>query len=503
MNKLYYGDCLDIMQEMKSESVDLIYLDPPFNSNRAYHNIYKDETGRPLPDQVEAFWDMWTLDEAREEAIKVLPLKMRNAGIDDKTAEFWRIWMDALREHQPSLLAYLSYMIERLIPMKRLLKSTGSIYLHCDPTASHYIKIMMDTIFGHENFRNEIVWHYTNRLMQARNRFAKMHDYLLLYSKSSSFTYNPQYDKNWQPSNTQKRRLSAGWEIRKGVLIVYDDEKFQKVDTEKLQYDSIQYSSASQPPVGSVWNLPILNPMAKERRDVGYATQKPLALLDRIIKASSNPKELVFDPFCGCATTLEAAHKLNRHWIGIDIAIHAVKRVARIRLQKRLKLKDGQHFVIDGIPRDKEGARDLWKRNPYQFQKWAVEEVEGFVTNKQSADGGIDGRLYFALPNVKSLQSMVIEVKGGQNVKVNDLRALKGVLNRDPAELAGLIIMDPLGEIKERNFRTEMASAGFLEVGGKNYPRVQMLTVDDILAGTRFQTPTVFGRGLDQQPTLD
>jgi len=355
MNKLYYGDCLDIMQEMKSESVDLIYLDPPFNSNRAYHNIYKDETGRPLPDQVEAFWDMWTLDEAREEAIKVLPLKMRNAGIDDKTAEFWRIWMDALREHQPSLLAYLSYMIERLIPMKRLLKSTGSIYLHCDPTASHYIKIMMDTIFGHENFRNEIVWHYTNRLMQARNRFAKMHDYLLLYSKSSSFTYNPQYDKNWQPSNTQKRRLSAGWEIRKGVLIVYDDEKFQKVDTEKLQYDSIQYSSASQPPVGSVWNLPILNPMAKERRDVGYATQKPLALMDRIIKASSNPKELVFDPFCGCATTLEAAHKLNRHWIGIDIAIHAVKRVARIRLQKRLKLKDGQHFVIDGIPRDKEG----------------------------------------------------------------------------------------------------------------------------------------------------
>ena len=142
-------------------SVDLIYLDPPFNSNREYNAIYKDETGRPLPDQVEAFCDLWTLDEERERAIRNMPLLMRGAGIDDEVVEFWRLWMNALRNTQPRLLAYLSYMVERLVYMRPILKPAGSIYLHCDPTASHYIKVMMDGIFGPQNFRNEITWQRT------------------------------------------------------------------------------------------------------------------------------------------------------------------------------------------------------------------------------------------------------------------------------------------------------------------------------------------------------
>ena len=169
MNRLYYGDCLTIMRDhMKSASVDLIYLDPPFNSNREYNAIYQDETGRPLPDQVEAFCDTWVLTEEHERAIRTMPVLMREAGIEDSVVEFWRLWMNALRKTQPRLLAYLSYMVERLLQMKVILKPTGSIYLHCDPTAGHYIKVMMDAIFGHDNFRSEIVWKRTSAHSDAK-----------------------------------------------------------------------------------------------------------------------------------------------------------------------------------------------------------------------------------------------------------------------------------------------------------------------------------------------
>ena len=227
---------------------------------------------------------------------------------------------------------------------------------------------------------------------------------------------------------------------------------------------------------------------------MGYATQKPLALMERIISASSNPGDVVLDPFAGCATTLEAAHKLGRQWIGIDIAIHAVKRVARVRLTERLGLVEGQDFTVEGVPRTVEGAQDLWERDKYHFQKWAVEQVEGFVTTKRSADGGIDGRVYFAVPHAQDLQSMVVEVKGGANVSIRDLRALKGVLDYDTALMAGLITMQPLGATKARNFNRFMVDAGSHEILGIEYPKMQMLSVGEILDGKRFKTPTVQGR---------
>jgi len=472
MNKLYYGDCLTVMQEYNLGSVDLIYLDPPFNSNRNYHSIYKDETGRPLPDQIEAFCDMWVLDERREEVIRRMPVLMRESGIDDTVAQFWRLWMNALRNTQPRLLAYLSYMVERLLQMKPLLKPTGSIYLHCDPTASHYIKVMMDAIFGHENFGNEIIWHY-KRWPAGHKHFQRMHDVVLRYTSSKASLFNVQF----QPYSNKTIHRQISVDGVTDLSAMRDEEKGTKMD--------------------DVWDLPYLHSQAHER--LGYATQKPLALLERIIKASSNEGETVLDPFCGCATTLEAAHRLGRKWIGIDIAIHAVKRVAAIRLRDRLHLVEGKDFQIKGIPITLEGAHDLWERDKYHFQAWAMEQVGGFPTNKRTGDGGIDGRLYFPKPgNDRDLLSMAIEVKGGQNVGIQMVRALRGVLEREQAPMVGLILLNPLGQIQERNFRREMSTAGSFDAYGMAYPRMQMLTVAEILDGKQFHTPGMVGRGSQQ-----
>ena len=232
---------------------------------------------------------------------------------------------------------------------------------------------------------------------------------------------------------------------------------------------------------------------------MGYATQKPVELLERIIRMTTRKGDVVFDPFCGCATTLEAAHRLGRKWIGIDIAIHAIKRVAKVRLEDRLRLAEGTDFTIEGVPRNLEGAQDLWRRDKYHFQKWAVEQVDGFVTTKRTADGGIDGRIYFAVPGEPDLQSMVLEVKGGANVTIADLRALHSVLEREEASIADLVIMQPLGDRKLANFQRLTNEAGDLEILGKAYPSMQILSLLEILEGKRFDTPGAVGRGDPQQ----
>lgn len=479
MNRLYYGDCLTIMQKMPSDSIDLIYLDPPFNSARDYNAIYKDETGRPLPDQIEAFSDTWQLDKERERAIRQMPLLMREAGLGDEVAAFWRHWINALRNTQPDLVAYLSYMSERLLPMRRLLKPAGTIYLHCDPTASHYIKAMMDAIFGHKNFRNEIIWCYTGPGSPGMKQFMRKHDTIFWYSRGKVWTFNADAVRAAHSDKT-KANYKKGLE---GSGFVGADHVIHKKG--KVPEDW--------------WQIAIA---ARGKEYMGYPTQKPVALLERIIKASSNEGDVVFDPFCGCATTIEAAHHLERKWIGIDIAIHAVKRVAKVRLEDRLGLIEGKDFEITGIPHSREGAQDLWQRDKYHFQKWAVEQVDGFVTSRKTGDGGIDGRLYFSLPDERDLQSMVLEVKGGKNVNVNVLRELRGVLDRDDALMAGLIVMDGLGTRRTANFNREMAAAGDLEVGGVLYPKMQMLTVSQILEGKRFETPSVARGKVQEEPLL-
>ena len=558
MNRLYYGDCMTVMQSWPLNYVDLIYLDPPFNSQRQYNSIYKDETGRPLPDQVEAFCDMWELDAERERAIRMMPVLMRDSGIEDTVAEFWRLWMRALRDTQPRLLAYLSYLAERLLIMHRILKPTGSLYLHCDPTASHYIKALLDAIFGHSQFRSEIVWKRSGGKSDA-NRWGITTDRILFYTKSNHYLWNRQYQSHDPQYVARAYRYDDGdgrgsyrrlplhasgirsgesgeswrgydptlrnrhWAMPTRVImhqyIVEQDliqgwpDQFSTVQ-DKLdaldQHGLIVHSETYLPEIKTyltatkgiaATDLITDVPMASGRERMGYATQKPLALLERIIAASSNPGDLVLDPFCGCASTLEAAHKQGRRWIGIDIAIHAIKRVASVRLTERCGMVEGRDYTIEGVPRNVEGAQDLWRRDKYHFQKWAVEQVDGFVTTRRTADGGIDGRLYFAVPDERDLQSMVLEVKGGANVTIVDLRALKGVLDADDALMAGLIIMAPRGDVQTRNFEQFAASAGTLDVLGVSYPRLQILAVPEIIDGKRFHTPTVAGRHV-AQPVL-
>ena len=475
MNELHYGDCLTVMQELPERSIDLVYLDPPFNSNRSYNAIYKDETGRPLPVQIEAFCDTWELTEERERAIRTMPVLMRENGIDDATVEFWRLWMHALRKSQPRLLAYLTYMVERLLVMYRLMKPTASLYLHCDPTASHYIKTLLDAIFGHQCFQNEIIWHYRGGGV-SKKRWGRRHDVLLYYTRGKNWKFN--VDEVREPySEESLKRLKYKARSFRGDKV----------------YDTYEPNPLGKHP-DDVWRLQPIMPSSKER--LGYATQKPLTLMERIIKASSDPGDTILDPFCGCATTLEAAQRLGRRWIGIDIAVHAIKRVAQVRLMERCGLIEGEHFIVKGVPQTLEGAQHLWERDKYQFQKWAVEQVDGFCTTKRSADGGIDGRIYFEMSDERTLQSMVLEVKGGKHVTIQALRALRGVLDAGDAQMAGLIVMEPLGDRQRRNFEQFMAQAGDLEINGFLYPRMQMLSVKEILEGegNRFQLPNIAGR---------
>ena len=535
MNRLYYGDCLTVMQSFPLASVDLIYLDPPFSSNRDYNAIYTDETGRQLPDQIEAFCDTWTLDAERERAIKNMPVLMRESGIEDSVVEFWRIWMNALRNTQPRLLAYLSYMVERLLPMRAILKPTGSIYLHCDPTAGHYIKVMMDGIFGHDNFRNEITWQRTESHNTA-DRFGNVADTILYYAASSEATWNPQFqpyskaqldrhrhkDEDGRPyrlddltaprPNSDSGKFewrgtmpgkTRGWGYRLEQLEKWWAEgriKTKRDGTPRMD-GLVRYLDESPgAAVQNIWtDIPRIPNTSPER--MGYDTQKPVKLLRRIISASTNEGDVVMDPFCGCASTLEAAHSLDRRWIGIDIAIHAIKRVAKVRLQERLGLVEGEDFTVEGVPRNVEGAHDLWERDKYHFQKWAVEQVDGFVTTRRTSDGGVDGRLYFARYGRKELSSMALEVKGGKNVNISTIRELRGVLERDEAELAGLIVLHEITGRKLTNFKREMAQAGTLNEIGVEYPRLQILTVDQILDGEQFETPSPVGRG-ERQPAL-
>lgn len=531
---------------MGISGVDLIYLDPPFNSNQEYNAIYKDETGRPLPDQVEAFCDTWLLDDERERVIKTMPMLVREAGIDDSTANFWKLWMDALRHTNPGLLAYLTYMVERLLHMKSILKPTGSLYLHCDPTVSHYIKVLLDGIFGHENFRSEIIWKRTFSHGGAR-RYGPIHDVILFYTKSDIYTWNDVYqdhseyyiNKNFKHSDSrgvyrvvslsgpEQAQGSSGlpwrgvlppagrhWAVPSKILAkVIQNDTSEMTSQEKLDIlDDANYIYWPKKKNGApgyklyltdtqgVKAQDIITDIApvqgKERLD--YNTQKPVDLLRRIILASSNKGDLVLDPFCGCGTTMEAAQREGRRWMGIDIAIHAVKRVARVRLQEKLKLVENEDFVIEGVPFSKEGAEDLWEKDPYHFQKWAVEQVDGFVTANKTADGGIDGRLYFDVPDEKDFQSMFIEVKGGKNVGVSVLRQLRGILEDDLALMAGLIVMREPSSRSIANWSGIISSAGELEVHGKLYPKMQILTVQEIFEGKRFDTPSVVGRGSTQ-----
>ncbi len=529
-NVLYYGDNLNIMRDrMLSESVDLIYLDPPFKSDQNYNLVYKTMTGKPVPEQAQAFCDTWDMDAEKEQIARTMPVLMREKGVDEYYVEFWNLWMRALRYTQPHLLAYLIYMVQRLLYMKTVLKPHGSIYLHCDPTASHYIKVMMDGIFGHANFRNEIVWKRTSAHADTK-RWGSVHDTILFYSKSDKFTWNPVYlahDKSYvdkfyrfkddegiyrhheiirTASMGPRPNLSYeykgykpewGWRmVRPKVEALDKAGRIIWAKSGRPYLKRYLHEQEGTPITDVVVDIPPVGGISRDR--MGYPTQKPKTLLKRIIEASSNKGDVVFDPFCGCGTTIYAAQESGRKWVGCDIAILAIKLIRDHLTSDQYRLAEGHDFIVDGIPVGVEQAEVLFKKDPFQFQHWAVERVGGFPTSRKTGDSGIDGRLYFE--HGKELRSMVLSVKGG-TVRPTDIRDLRGVLDRErDVDLAGFIsLREPSKAMLE-----EAASAGVYEYQGHAYRRIQLLTVREILEGKRqFETPTKVGtRIASGQPAL-
>lgn len=540
MNKLWYGDNLTIMQAMGMHSVDLIYLDPPFKSDANYNLLYKTMTGKPVPEQVEAFCDTWEMDAQKEAIARSMPVLMREHGVDDYYVDFWRLWMQALRNTQPHLLAYLIFMVQRLLHMKSILRPTGSIYLHCDPAASHYIKVMMDGIFGHENFRNEIIWKRSSSHNRAK-RWGPVHDTLLFYTASNKYTWNrtlgaydeayikskyrheddkgriyrldnltgpgtrtgdsgqewrgvdpTTFGRHWEPPHD--RALPSWFEFPDGYsslsvrdrleyLLEKDLIRWPRKHGGRPEFKRYLETAAGQPIQDIITDIDPVNSMAKDR--LGYPTQKPVALLDRIIQASSNKGDVVFDPFAGCGTTIYSAVKNERKWIGCDIAILSIKLVREI-LSERYRLVEGQHFEVDGIPTSVDGAQELFKKDPSTFQNWFVERVGGFPMQRKSADRGIDGRIYFETQD--GLREMMIQVKGGKHVRPTDVRDLRGVLEREEtAEMAGFLSIAP----PTKAMLKEAAEAGTYDYAGVQYPRMQFLTTTDVLADKReFHMPT-------------
>jgi len=474
MNKLFYGDNLTIMKNMPSDSVDLIYLDPPFNSNRSYNLLYKNTTGLPIPEQIEAFCDTWELDFEKSEIAFEIPHIMQKYGINTDLVHFWHYMVEALKNTNTKLLAYLVYMTIRLLEMYRLLKTTGSIYLHCDPTASHYLKIILDGIFDEKNFKNEIVWSYSRWPAKAK-KFQRMHDIIFFYTKSDNYTFNQLYQ---EPTASSVKRWAG-----KQQKVTFD-ELGKRLPTIEEQNDSPGV------PMNDVWNIPIIAPSAKER--LGYPTQKPLALLERIIQASSSENDVVFDPFCGCGTTVEASIRNQRQWIGCDIAIHSVRLIQDTRV-KKYSLEENKDYVIEGIPQSLEQAQYLFEQDPFQFQHWVIEKTGGFCSNKKTGDMGIDGRIYFEVIEEKDgktsrkLCNMVLSVKGG-TLRPTDIRDLRGVLEREKeTKIAGFLsLREPTKAMLQ-----EADLAGYYEYHGIKYPRIQLLTVKDIFDGKKWYCPSV------------
>lgn len=519
-NTLYYGDNLSIMRKMPKESIDLIYLDPPFNSKRTYNILYTNMTGRPVPEQEEAFCDTWELDAEKERMAQEMPILMRQHGIDDYYVEFWRYWIQALRHTQPHLLAYLIYMVERLLYMKILLRPTGSIYLHCDQTASHYIKIMMDGIFGYNNFRNEIIWKRTTSHSDAK-RWSPIADIILYYSKTDKFIWNPQYvphdekyiANKYRYKETDGRRYRLdnmtspnprpnmmyewkgysfpvkGWRFSRETMMELDTNGRIWYPDSKAKRPQLKRYLDEMPGtvISNIWtDISPINSQAKER--LGYPTQKPIMLLDRIIQASSNKGDVIFDPFCGCGTTIYAAHKRGRRWIGCDIAILALRLIKDTLTGDTYRLVEGIHYTIAGIPVSVEQAQELFHHSPTDFQSWLVETSGGFPTVKKSGDKGVDGRIYFETR--EGLKDMVLSVKGGA-IGPDNTRELRGVLARESnAELSGFLSL----RTPTKAMREDAATAGMYFYEGVHYPRMQFLTVREILEEKRtFQTPTKIG----------
>ena len=513
MNQLFFGDNLHVLRESIAEaSVDLVYLDPPFNSKRDYNLLFKSPEGGESHAQITAFEDSWHWGEQAEREYGEI-LQSGHTRMADLISAF----RSFLGEND--LMAYLVMMANRLLELHRVLKPTGSLYLHCDPTASHYLKLVLDAVFGVERFGSEIVWKRTSSHGNVSRGYGSATDRILFYTKSSQFVWNQVFvaysDKHittkFTSSGEDGRRFTTsdlrnpgdrpnlkypytakngityqphpnGWAVSLERMKDYEERGllyFPSSPNGRLRLKRYLDEAAGEK-IQNIWDdISPINSQAQER--LGYPTQKPLALLERILNASSNPGDVILDPFCGCGTAVHAAQKLGRQWIGIDITHLAISLI-----EKRLKdAFPGIAFEVHGTPKDLEGARDLAERDKYQFQWWACSLVDAqpFQGKKKGADGGIDGVIYFAdaVGGKATTQRLVVSVKGG-HVTVNQVRDLKGVLDREKAPIGLFVTL----EEPTKPMRVEAASAGFYKGGnGKDYPKLQILTVAELLDGRK------------------
>ena len=522
-NTLYYGDNLDILrQHVPDESVDLVYLDPPFNSNASYNVLFREKSGEDSPAQIKAFTDTWewTLETERTFEQDIILHPGTPSAVKDMIAAFRQF------VGQNAMMAYLVMMTPRLVELRRVLKPTGSLYLHCDPTASHYLKLLLDSVFGKGNFRSEIVWKRSHAHSSAK-RYGPVHDNLLFYSKSDNYLWANErkpYDEAYvnryfkfddqdgrgrywtgdlTGAGTRNGETGKEWHgfnpTTKGRHWMYPPSALDQLNGDNRIYwpkntaawpKLKRYLSESkgvpfQDVFDDVYALQTMGGRKGER--LGYPTQKPEALLERIIQASSSEGDVVLDPFCGCGTAVAAAEKLRRRWIGIDIT-HLAVALMKSRLKTAFDLEPGKDYDVVGEPQDEGSARALWEQDPYQFQFWAVSllEAQPQSEQKKGADRGIDGVIYFVDGPRRTPQKVVIQVKGG-HVSAPQVRDLKGVVEREKAALGLFISLDePTGPM-----RTEAASGGFFhsDLWNREYPRIQLRTVSEMLAGQGFDLP--------------
>jgi DNA modification methylase len=527
-NTLFYGDNLDIMREcIAEESVDLVYLDPPFNSNATYNVLFRAPGGEGSQAQIEAFGDTWHWNRSAEDAFDRV-IKSDNSD----AAEVLRAMRSFLKEND--MMAYLAMMAVRLLELHRVLKPTGSLYLHCDPTASHYLKSLLDAVFGKEQILNEIIWKRTFAHGSAK-RYGPIHDTILFYSKNADFVWtyprlehDPSYiEKHFRNFDEAKKdrfqaisltgagvrhgesgnpwrgvnptNVGRHWALpknvldREGILGGTVQERLDELDangriywpksedgTPRLKWFVSDLDGVS---MSDIWtDIPPISAQAKER--LGYPTQKPLALLERIIAASSNEGDLVLDPFCGCGTTVHAAQKLNRRWIGIDITHLAISLIKR----RLIDAFPQAQFEIHGVPKDIGAARELAAQDKHQFQLWALSMIEAqpYKDGKKGGDTGIDGYLYFK-PDGKTTEKAIVSVKGGQNLNPNMVRDLVGTVEAENAKLGiFLTLEDPT-----TGMRLAATRSGFYETEYGKFEKMQILTVEELFEGKRPHMPWI------------
>ncbi len=523
-NRLYFGDNLPILRErVASESVDLIYLDPPFNSNATYNVLFRETSGEASAAQIRAFDDTWHWDieseAAYEDVVRDGPPELANM-------------LQAMRGFlgRNDMMAYLTMMAQRIIELHRVLKPTGSIYLHCDLTANHYLKLLMDATFGAANFLNQVTWKRTSAHSDAK-AMGRIQDTILLYAKDSAlFLWNDQYQAHdseyvrthyryktddgrlYRTDNLTAGGLSGGgYEYEwNGVTRVWraPRETMERLHNEgRIRYtrngvaEYIRYlDEMPGMPLQDIWtDIPPVNAQAKER--LGYPTQKPEALLERIIKASSNEGDVVLDPFCGCGTAIAVAERLRRRWIGIDIthlAISLMKGRLRDAFGRNLRPYD-----VVGAPEDLASARALATESEhdgrYQFEYWALGLVEARPANRgrKGADAGVDGYINFFDDRSGKAKRVLVQVKSGK-VQRGVVATLRGDMEREKAEMGVLITLEPPTEPMLR----ETVAAGFYtpeHFPDRRFPRVQIVTIAELLEGRQPELPRL---GLSYAPTF-